>query len=114
MDATHRTTRLVTAGDVLAFQAMAGMYKTGMLLTEGGGPVQNSVSFSHGWCHQLPREQIIRTIHHEGTKTKRIVSVIQKLLREADYRDTNDDIQAAPLIDIWTGIINERLLQVIS
>ena len=77
LDATHRTTILVTAGEVLAFQAMAGMYKTGMLLTEGGELDQNSVSFSHGWGHQLPRETIIRTIHHAGTKTKRKVSVIQ-------------------------------------
>ena len=32
VDTTLRTTRLVTAGEILAFQAMAGMYKIGMLL----------------------------------------------------------------------------------
>ena len=86
----------------MAFQAMAGMYKTGMLLTEGGELNQNSVSFSNRGAHRMPRKQKISAIHHAHTKTKRLVDDIRKLFRKADYQNTNEDVQVASVIEILT------------
>ena len=80
VDATHRTTRLVTAGEILALQATTMT----LLLTGAGGPDQNSASFSNEWSRQLPQEQIIREIHRAGTKTKKTFSIIQKHLEDTN------------------------------
>ena len=90
---------MLLAAEILAFQAMARLFKTGMLLNGMGGVDQNRASFSNGWAHQVLHDQVIRTMEYAGSKTKRTVTVLKRLLKEVEYMDKNDVILSVPAVD---------------
>ena len=57
----------------------------------------------------MPGDQVIRTIEHAGSKTKRMLNVLRRLLKEVEYEDENEVILLVPAVDSFTEIINNKL-----
>ena len=102
---TYRVSRLLQAGEILGRQAMTGMFKTGILLEES---IRIAPLFRL-WAQQLSHYQVIRTIEHTGSKTKRTLNLLRRLLKEVGHIDENDDILTVPAVDSFTRIINDEM-----